>query len=48
MTGGQWGDNPPKGGGKIYRLNEDGNAATLVRTIVTNCGSTDTQVIEQK
>ncbi len=41
MTGGQWGDNPPKGGGKIYRINEDGNAATLVRTIVTNCGSTE-------
>ena len=33
MTGGQWGDNPPKGGGKIYRLNEEGSSATFIRGI---------------
>ena len=30
MVGGQWGDNPPKGGGKLYRLNEDGTSATFI------------------
>ena len=33
MTGGQWGDNPPKGGGKIYRLNEEGSSATFIQAI---------------
>ena len=33
LTGGQWGDDPPKGGGKIYRLNEEGNYATFINSI---------------
>ena len=33
LVGGQWGDNPPKGGGKIYRFNEEGTSATFVNGI---------------
>ena len=33
LIGGQWGDDPPKGGGKIYRLNEEGNSATFINSI---------------
>ena len=33
MVGGQWGDDPPKGGGKLYRLNEEGTSATFVYAI---------------
>jgi hypothetical protein len=33
LTGDQWGDNPPKGGGKIYRFNEEGTAATFINAI---------------
>ena len=33
MVGDQWGADPPKGGGKIYRLNEDGTDATLINEI---------------
>ena len=39
LVGQQWGGNPPKGGGKIYRLNEEGSSATFIRGIRTNCGS---------
>ena len=30
---GDWTTNPPKGGGKIYRLNEEGSAATFINEI---------------
>lgn len=30
---GDWINNPPKGGGKIYRLNEEGTAATFINEI---------------
>ena len=30
---GDWINNPPKGGGKIYRLNEEGSAATFINEI---------------
>ena len=40
LVGDQWGDNPPKGGGKIYRLNEDGDSATLIQEIKTQRGNT--------
>ena len=47
MTGGQWGDNPPKGGGKLYRLNEEGSSATLIHAIKvernTNNGTVEYQ-----
>ena len=33
LVGDQWSDNPPKGGGKIYRFNEDGDSATLIHEI---------------
>ena len=33
MVGGQWGDDPPKGGGKLYRLNEEGTSATFIYAI---------------
>jgi photosystem II stability/assembly factor-like uncharacterized protein len=33
LTGDQWGGNPPKGGGKIYRFNEEGNSATFINSI---------------
>ena len=33
MVGGQWGDDPPKGGGKLYRLNEGRNSATFIYAI---------------
>ena len=29
MVGGQWGDDPPKGGCKLYRLNDEGTSATF-------------------
>ena len=33
---GDWINNPPKGGGKIYRLNEEGSAATFINEIMTH------------
>ena len=33
LVGDQWSGNPPKGGGKIYRFNEDGDSATLIHEI---------------
>ena len=33
LTGDQWSGNPPKGGGKIYRFNEEGSSATFINSI---------------
>jgi hypothetical protein len=35
LPGSQWNGNPPKGGGKIYRFNEEGTSATFVNAIRT-------------
>ena len=34
LVGDQWGSNPPKGGGNIYRFNEEGSSATLINSII--------------
>jgi len=35
LTGDQWGGDPPKGGGKIYRFNQEGSSATFINDIKT-------------
>ena len=34
LVGDQWGSDPPKGGGNIYRFNEEGSSATLINSII--------------
>ena len=41
LVGGQWGDNPPKGGGKIYRFNQEGTSATFINGIKVDRSTTN-------